>query len=150
LTAISTIGYENRTLADVIATLKAAGIALLIDIRDAPISRKPGFSKKMFGASLEEAGIRYWHVRALGTPKPGRDAAKRGDRATFHRIYDAQFKTEEARLAFAEVLRAAERSSACLLCYEEDHEKCHRQIVVDAMAAQGFAVRHLHVAPRFV
>lgn len=150
MSTIATIGYENTTLDQVIATLKEAKVDLLIDIRDAPISRKPGFSKKIFGASLEDAGIRYWHVRALGTPKAGRDAARRGDKTTFHRIYDAQFKTEEARLAFAEVLRAAERSPACLLCFEEDHERCHRQIVADAMAAKGFAVRHLRVAPRFL
>jgi uncharacterized protein (DUF488 family) len=112
---IATIGYENQTLAGVIATLKHAGVTLLIDIRDAPISRKPGFSKKMFGASLEAEGIRYWHVRALGTPKAGRDAARRGDQATFHAIYEKQFNAEDARLAFAEVLRAAKGARACLL-----------------------------------
>ena len=150
MSEIATIGYENQTLAGVIGTLKDAGIDLLIDIRDAPISRKPGFSKKMFGASLEEAGICYWHVRALGTPKPGRDAAKRGDRATFHAIYEKQFKSEDARLAFAEVLRAAAHAQACLLCYEEDHTKCHRDIVARAMAEVGFRVKHLHVAPRLL
>jgi len=150
MSEIATIGYENQTLAGVIGTLKDAGIDLLIDIRDAPISRKPGFSKKMFGASLEEAGIRYWHVRALGTPKPGRDAARRGDKAAFHAIYDKQFNSEDAQLAFAEVLHAARNTRACLLCYEEDHSKCHRDIVANAMAERGFRVKHLHVAPRFL
>jgi len=146
MSQITTIGYENATLAQVIAALKAAGIELLIDIRDAPISRKPGFSKKMLGASLEEAGIRYWHVRALGTPKAGRDAAKRGDHDVFRAIYQKQFQTEDARLALAEVMRAATHAPACLLCYEADHAKCHRQIVADAMARHGFAVKHLSAA----
>jgi uncharacterized protein (DUF488 family) len=150
MSAIATIGYENQTLADVIGCLKASGVRLLIDIRDAPVSRKPGFSKKMLGASLEEAGIRYWHVRALGTPKPGRDAAKRGDMTTFRQIYDTRFSSADARLAFAEVVRAAHHASGCLLCYEQDHTKCHRQIVADAMAAEGFTVAHLRVAPRFL
>jgi uncharacterized protein (DUF488 family) len=147
---IATIGYENATLDQVIAALKAAKVKLLVDIRDAPVSRKPGFSKKMFGASLEEAGIRYWHVRALGTPKAGRDAARRGDKAAFHAIYGKQFHGEEAQLALAEVMRAARQAKACLLCFEEDHAKCHRQIVAEAMAEQGFAVKHLSVAPRFL
>jgi uncharacterized protein (DUF488 family) len=150
MSEIATIGYENQTLAGVIETLKEAKIQLLIDIRDAPISRKPGFSKKLFGASLEEAGIRYWHVRALGTPKPGRDAARKGDLKTFHAIYDKQFKSEDAQLAFHAVLHAAKDRSACLLCYEEDHAKCHRDIVAKAMAGQGFGVRHLKVAPKFL
>ena len=150
MSTVATIGYENTTLDQVIDTLKEAGIALLIDIRDAPISRKPGFSKKMFGASLEAAGIRYWHVRALGTPKPGRDAAKRGDSVMFRQIYETRFNSEDARLALAEVIRAARHAPGCLLCYEEDHTKCHRQIVADAMAAEGFDLRHLRVVPRFL
>ena len=30
-------------------------------------------------------GFKYRHLKALGTPKPGRDAAKAGDRAGFRR-----------------------------------------------------------------
>ena len=144
---IATIGYENATLAQVIDALKQARVALLIDIRDAPVSRKPGFSKKIFGASLEAEGIRYWHVRALGTPKAGRDAARRGDKKTFHAIYEKHFASEEAQLALTEVMRAAKVTKACLLCYEMDHDRCHRQIVADAMADQGFAVEHLAALP---
>jgi uncharacterized protein (DUF488 family) len=147
---IATIGYENAALDQVIAELKAAGIALLIDIRDAPISRKPGFSKKMLGASLEATGICYWHVRALGTPKPGRDAARRGDETAFRAIYEKQFRSEEAQLALAEVIGAAKKEPSCLLCYEQDHNQCHRQIVAEAMAEQGFKVRHLTVSPKFI
>lgn len=150
MSVIATIGYENATLDQVISALKAAKVQLLVDIRDAPVSRKPGFSKKMLGASLEEAGIRYWHVRALGTPKVGRDAARRGDKAAFHEIYGKQFRGEDAQLALAEVMRAAKDTQACLLCYEEDHAQCHRQIVADAMAEEGFSVRHLNVAPKFL
>lgn len=143
---IATIGYENATLAQVIAALNSAEIALLIDIRDAPISRKPGFSKKMFGASLEAEGIRYWHVRALGTPKAGREAAKRGDLDSFQSIYQTRFKSEDAQIALKDVLRTARRARSCLLCYEQDPAKCHRQIVAAAMAEQGFSVDHLTVS----
>lgn len=147
---IATIGYENATQPDVIAALKADGIKLLIDIREAPISRKAGFSKRIFAASLEEAGIAYLHVRALGTPKAGRDAARRGDKATFHKIFAEQLASDAAQLALIDVMREAEKRPSCLLCYEEDPARCHRSIVADAMAQQGFAVHHLHVAPRFL
>jgi len=147
---IATIGYENATQGDVIAALKADGVKLVIDIREAPISRKAGFSKRVFAASLDEAGISYLHVRALGTPKAGRDAARRGDKATFHDIFGRHFASDEAQSALLDVMREAQRRPSCLLCYEENPAQCHRSIVADAMAQQGFAIRHLHVAPRFI
>jgi uncharacterized protein (DUF488 family) len=41
---VLTIGYEGVSLADFLATLKAAGVQLLLDIRELPISRRKGFS----------------------------------------------------------------------------------------------------------
>jgi uncharacterized protein (DUF488 family) len=71
-----TIGYEKARLADVVAALSSAGVATLIDVRDRPISRRPGFSKRQLAAA-EEAGIRYVGLRALGTPPEGREAGRR-------------------------------------------------------------------------
>src|SRR5439155_24690440 len=71
-----TIGYEKARLADVVATLRAAGVATLIDVRDRPISRRPGFSKRQLTAAAEEAGMRYLHLQALGTPPEGRLAKR--------------------------------------------------------------------------
>src|SRR5216684_4644536 len=71
------IGYEKARLADVVATLAASGVATLIDVRDRPISRRPGFSKHQLAAAVEAAGIRYLHLQALGTPPEGREAGKR-------------------------------------------------------------------------
>src|SRR5947207_8291012 len=72
-----TIGYEKARLADVVATLVASGVATLIDVRDRPISRRPGFSKHQLAAAVEAAGIRYLHLQALGTPPEGREAGRR-------------------------------------------------------------------------
>src|SRR5215469_12718951 len=63
-----TIGYEKARLADVVTTLRAAGVATLIDVRDRPQSRRPGFSRRQLEAGLAEAGIRYVGLKALGTP----------------------------------------------------------------------------------
>ena len=67
-----TIGYEKTLLKDVISTLAAARVPTLIDVRDRPISRRPGFSKRQLAAAIEEAGMRYVHLQALGTPPEGR------------------------------------------------------------------------------
>ncbi len=57
-----TIGYEKALLQDVLATLAEAGVATLIDVRDRPISRRPGFSKRQLAAAIEDAGMRYVHL----------------------------------------------------------------------------------------
>ena len=75
--ALFTIGYEKARLGDVVATLAAAGIATLIDVRDRPISRRPGFSKHQLAAAVEAVGIGYIHLQALGTPPEGREAGRR-------------------------------------------------------------------------
>src|SRR4029077_12697396 len=72
-----TIGYEKARLGDVVAALAAAGVATLIDVRDRPISRRPGFSKRQLAAAIEDAGMRYVHLAALGTPPEGRLADPR-------------------------------------------------------------------------
>lgn len=132
-----TIGYEGTTLALVRDALTQAGVRHLIDVRAVPQSRKPGFSKRMLAASLAEAGVHYTHLRGLGTPKAGRDAARRGDVATMRRIYAAQLETPEARhdLEAARGIAAAETS--CLLCFERDHTHCHRDIVAHLLCDDG-------------
>jgi hypothetical protein len=76
--AICTIGYDGGTIDAFIRTLRRAGIALVLDIRAAPVSRKKGFLKNQLAAHLLEAGIGYRHLRGLGVPKRGRDAAGGG------------------------------------------------------------------------
>ena len=128
-----TIGYEATTMAEFIAALSRAGVRQVIDIRALPLSRRPGFSKSPLAASLAEAGIGYVHLKALGTPKRGRDAAKKGDVATLTQVYDDQLELPEAQAAAARMLAlAAERPSA-LLCYERDPRHCHRRLLVEAV-----------------
>jgi len=128
-----TIGYEATTMAEFIAALTRAGATQVIDIRALPLSRRPGFSKSPLAASLAEAGIGYVHLKALGTPKRGRDAAKKGDVATLTQVYDDQLELPEAQAAAAQMLAlAAERPSA-LLCYERDPRHCHRRLLVEAV-----------------
>jgi uncharacterized protein (DUF488 family) len=141
-----TIGYEKARLADVIAALKAAGVATLIDVRDRPQSRRPGFSKRQLAAGLEEAGIHYVGLKALGTPPEGREANRKRQWETFWRIVDAKLATAEAEHALAEAAVIAAKTPSCLLCYEADPGICHRSRVADILAAgQGFDIRHLHI-----
>ncbi len=141
-----TIGYEGASLADFLATLRAVNIGVLVDVRDVPISRKPGFSKKVLAAHLEDVGIRYLHLPDLGDPKAGRDAARRGDTSTFIRIFRAHLDRGEAQAALGQAVDIASELTACLFCFERDPAGCHRSIVAEAMTGrQSFLVTHLGV-----
>ena len=143
MTTIFTIGYEATTMTDFLAALRSAGVERVIDVRALPLSRRPGFSKSSLAASLAEAGIAYVHLKALGTPKRGRDAAKKGDVATLRAVYDDQLALPEAQAAAAIMLDlAAERPSA-LLCYERDPCHCHRTLLLGAVG-EGASVVDLY------
>lgn len=146
-----TIGYEGTVFPSVRDALASAGVRLLVDVRALPASRKPGFSKRLLAAGLAEAGIEYVHLQALGTPKPGRDAVRRGDVAAMHRIFRAHMAGDRPRAALAQAVAAARERPACLLCFERDHRDCHRALVASSIAAEtGQAVVHLRaeaVAP---
>ncbi|MDJ0609722.1 MAG: DUF488 domain-containing protein [Kiloniellales bacterium] len=147
MTVLATIGYERCALDEVIAALRAARVSLILDIREAPVSRRPGFSKRALAAALAEAGIDYLHLRGLGTPKAGRDAARAGEIATFHRIFAEHMESAAAQADLDRAARYAHLGGACLLCYERDHRRCHRDVVAATLSEQGgFELRHLEVA----
>jgi len=146
---VCTIGYEGASIADVIAALRDAGVSLVLDIRAAPVSRKKGFSKNPLAAHLREAGIEYRHLRGLGTPKAGREAARGGDHVTFEEIFRAHMEEPEAMLDLSDAMTLARQEPVCLLCFERDPKDCHRLIVAHRLAAEaGLQIRHLFVADR--
>jgi uncharacterized protein (DUF488 family) len=132
---VFTIGYEQTTVTDLIAALAQAGVRRVVDVRALPLSRRPGFSKSALAGALQEAGIAYEHLKALGTPKEGRDAAKKGDRATLERVYAGQLELPEAQAAAAALLDRIAAESTALLCYERDPAMCHRSLLLKAVAA---------------
>lgn len=130
---LATIGYERDTLDGVIARLKAAGVTRLIDVRAVASSRRPGFSKTMLAASLEAAGIGYVHLRALGTPKAGREAARAGRVVEMQAIFRDHMDAPEAIAALAQATDLAAAQPSALLCFEAEARCCHRAIVAQAI-----------------
>jgi uncharacterized protein (DUF488 family) len=144
------IGYEKAGFADFILTLQRAGVATVIDVRDLPLSRRAGFSKRQLQAGLTEAGIGYVHLRPLGTPAPGREANRRRQWPLFWDIVEESLARPEARDALTRAAAIAAASLSCLLCYEADPCICHRRRVGEMLqASHGFAIDHLRVAHRF-
>lgn len=145
---IATIGYEGTTLDVFIQTLKRARVQLLIDVREVALSRKKGFSKSQLAAALEAAGIRYLHLRSLGDPKEGREAARAGDYRRFRRVFAAHMRSPAAQADLARAVDLVQERRACLMCFEADPGECHRTIVADQLAAStGLPVAALHTTP---
>ncbi len=132
-----TIGYEGATLGELLETLQRHDIELIIDVREAPVSRRREFSKGALSQALGQKRIDYLHLRALGNPKPGREAAKRGDGETYKRVFSAHLAGEAAQSALAKVAKLLSDRRACLLCLERDHTRCHRAIVADTLSTRA-------------
>lgn len=140
---VFTIGYEGRSLGIFLADLRKYGVRLLVDVREAPISRKPGFSRSALAQALQSAGIGYQHIRALGCPRPIRDAHKQdGDWARYTLAFMKHLETQQP--AVDELAKLCERQPTALLCYEADFNRCHRTYVARAVAERSGA-RTVHI-----
>jgi len=132
---LATIGYETDTQGGMIDRLKAADVELVLDVRAVASSRKAGFSKTLLGNSLKDQGIDYLHLRPLGTPKPGREAARAGRIDEMHAIFNAHLEEPDAVLALTQATELTKTKRVALLCYEDDPNCCHRRIVADRIRA---------------
>ncbi len=146
--AVATIGYERTDADKFVAALKEAGVDLLVDVRMVPFSHKPGFTQAPLRGLLAAAAIDYLHLKELGNPKEGRDAAKAGDEAVFRSVYMAQMATSAAQRAILRVVELGRLRRPCLMCFERDHRHCHRGMVAEVVEAHGLHVRHLEPAER--
>lgn len=141
---IYTIGYEGLGLEDFVGRLRRAGVRIVIDVRELPLSRKRGFSKGALAEALATARIRYSHMRSLGCPKPIRDRHRANKDWT---EYTAAFMKHlgTQRAAVDELAQVCAERPAALLCYEADAGRCHRTYVARGIAAvSGGEVFHIN------
>jgi uncharacterized protein (DUF488 family) len=127
-----TIGYEQTPSKAVLDELEHAGVKLLVDVRAVTSSRRPGFSKSQLAAGLDERGIAYVHLKGLGTPKEGRLAARSGNYDVLQKVFAKHLKTPQAREDLDELSALVKKAGpVCLLCYERNHEHCHRRWIAE-------------------
>jgi uncharacterized protein (DUF488 family) len=80
---------------------------------------------------LSEAGIEYLHLRCLGNPKEDRDPFRTGRIAEGKRIFADLMAGEAAQAALDELSRRTQTEVVAVMCFETDHDQCHRQVVTD-------------------
>jgi uncharacterized protein (DUF488 family) len=149
-----TIGYEGASLEDFVATLQVARVQHLVDVREVAQSRRRGFSKNALAGALAEAGISYTHMRQLGDPKAGREAARRGDIEEFRRIFEGHLQLPETKNALAAASQICQREATVLMCFERNPQLCHRTLVAKCLTDLcSLSVRNLgvvhHAGERF-
>ena len=131
-----TLGYEGLTIKPFTARLQAAQVKTVVGVRELPLSRKKGFSKSAFCAALSAHGIAYLHAPALGCPKPFRNQYKLdGNWQTYTRDFLKYIQTQDASLR--ELVKIAQVTPACLVCFEADYSTCHRTYVARAARELG-------------
>lgn len=143
-----TIGYQGRSLADLVGRLQARDVRLLVDVRETARSRRPEFNQNRLAAALDAAGIAYRHSPELGSPGSLRRALyESGDFERFAGLYLAYVRRWHSE-DVSDLSRAVRREGpVCILCYETDASACHRGIVASealrARGGRGIIVEHL-------
>ena len=131
---IFTIGYEKRDGESLISLLKDAGIEMLADIREKPISRVPDFRAAALRGFCENAGIEYRSWPELGSTEKLRENLKAtGDFKRFESGFRRHVQ-QHGKISLANLANEAKEKSTALLCYERLHEECHRSTVAELLA----------------
>jgi uncharacterized protein (DUF488 family) len=125
-----TIGYEGRVVENFVEDLSRAGVEVLVDVREMPVSRKPGFSKTKLSRYVANEGIDYLHLKSLGSPRDSRRRLREsGDFDTFSREYVNHLEGSTDDLGALLALISSGRQAA-IMCFERDHAWCHRTLLV--------------------
>lgn len=140
---VFTIGYEGLDIDSFLSLLAEHGIDTVVDVRELPLSRKPGFSKKALANILNTSGREYVHMVDLGCPKLVRDRYREdGNWKRYTEGFLKYLKTQDD--AIAELSALAVTANCALLCYEADSNLCHRSMVANAVKDYcGAGVTHI-------
>jgi uncharacterized protein (DUF488 family) len=131
---IKTIGHSNHPIEKFIDLLVRGGVALLVDVRSTPYSRRfPQFGRERLQKSLAEAGIDYvWEGESLGGMAKG------------VKSYGEAAARPDFKAALDRVIETAAETQLCLMCAEKEPMDCHRTVLVSRrLAERGAAVEHL-------
>jgi uncharacterized protein (DUF488 family) len=140
-----TIGHSTRALDELIALLRAHGVAAVADVRRFPRSRRhPHFDTDALAQSLPAAGLAYRHHPGLGGFRRARpDSRNLGLRNASFRGYADYMGTEEFARHLDALLKGAIAAPTAIMCAEAVPWRCHRSLIADALVARGVEVRHI-------
>lgn len=146
MTTVYTAGHGSRSIDELVALLRAAEVACLVDVRAYPASRRhPQFARAALEHSLAQAGIRYeWEGRALGgRRRPVKDSLHAALNDAAFRAYAGHMDTGEFRAGIERLVEIAGSMRTAIMCAERLPAECHRSLISDFLVAEGNQVLHL-------
>lgn len=133
---IYSVGYEGLTVDGLVERLTGARVAVVVDVRLNPSSRKPGFSRKRLSDRLADVGIGYVHEKELGNPPENRESFRNGD-GIEGRTRLRSILLNGHRAALDRVVALASQERIAVLCVEREHHRCHRELIADMVLEQN-------------
>jgi uncharacterized protein (DUF488 family) len=144
--SVLTIGHSNHPPERFLALLARHEVEALVDIRRFPGSRKhPHFNQDSLAAALQQAGVEYHWLEALGGRRPKRrdESPNRGLENPGFRNYADYMLTDEFREGVEKLLEVARQKRTAIMCAEGLFWRCHRRLVSDFLVANGVTVQHI-------
>lgn len=139
---IFSVGYEGKSVAAFLDTLRKNGINVVVDVRELPLSRKKGFSKTQLQKLLSEVGIEYVAEKRLGNPYRKMLKARELSWDGFKILFENYLRSNID--AVEKVVEMNHSRNVCLLCYEKDHKNCHRSVISDVIE-KDFGIHVIHL-----
>ena len=140
---VYTFGHSSRSIEEFISALRSYDVTLVVDVRRFPGSRRnPQFGADALAATLDEHGIGYRHLEALG----GRRSDPQGDSPNDEwendsfQAYADYALTDAFQEALDELVTLAENEVLVIICAEAVYWRCHRRIIADWLLARGYDV----------
>ncbi|MBV9787487.1 MAG: DUF488 domain-containing protein [Chloroflexi bacterium] len=142
---IFTIGFTKKPAERFFTELQRAGVKRLIDVRLNNSSQLAGFAKKDDLAYFLRAicGIEYLHLPELAPTAELLDAYKK--RKGEWNVYEQAFLELMAERHVEDTIPHDLLDRACLLCSEDQPERCHRRLVAEYLQRTwgNIAIQHL-------
>lgn len=128
---VFTIGFTGKTARQFFTKLKEAGVETVIDVRLNNISQLAGFAKKQdLEYFLSEiAQIRYIYKPNLAPAKDILDGYRKKEIDWVE--YERRFKNLLVERDIKNDITPKEFDNACILCSEENPDKCHRRLLAE-------------------
>jgi len=141
------IGHSTHSIDQFLALLGQHHIDVVADIRRFPGSRKfPHFNQESLAPDLQEAGIDYRWIEALGGRRHKSENVQSknlGLRNESFRNYADYMPTEQFREGVGQLLDESGRKRTAFMCSESVFWRCHRRLVSDHLMMKGIDVKHI-------
>lgn len=160
MTHVATIGVYGLSAEAFLATLRAADVRRLLDVRQRRGVRGSEYAwanARRLQAALAGAGVEYRHHRELAPTtelrqlqylEDARLGVGKRSRAVLAGEYVERYTREILdQVDLGPIVRELPREGlGVLFCVERDHEACHRSLIAERMA-ERFGVSLTHLRP---